>query len=104
MTPPLYHEVSGDRGAATPVFLLRPLAGTIALWGAFRTELASQRQVIVCEARGIGRSPPAALPTSTRGMARDAAAVLDGLGLRRAHVFGLSLGGMVATWLALDRP
>lgn len=100
----LYHEVSGDVGAVPPVLLLRPIAGTVALWGPFRSELALHRRVIVCEARGIGRSPAAAVATSTRGMARDAAALLDDLQIRRAHVFGLSLGGMVATWLAIDRP
>ncbi|MDQ3366805.1 MAG: alpha/beta hydrolase, partial [Myxococcota bacterium] len=60
--------------------------------------------VIACEARGVGRSGPAAVPTTTRGMARDAAALLDHLQLGAVHVFGLSLGGMVATWLAIDRP
>ncbi|MBA3461764.1 MAG: alpha/beta fold hydrolase [Deltaproteobacteria bacterium] len=107
MTPPaspIHHEVSGDLAAGTPVLLLRPIVGTIALWGAFRSELALRRPVIACEARGIGRSPPAVVPTTTRGMARDAAALLDTLQVSRAHVFGLSLGGMVATWLAIDRP
>lgn len=100
----IHHEISGDLAAGTPVVLLRPIVGTIALWGAFRSELARRRPVIACEARGIGTSPPAVFPTTTRGMARDAAALLDALEIRRAHVFGLSLGGMVATWLAIDRP
>ncbi len=107
MTPSatgLYHEVSSDVGTALPVLLLRPIAGTIALWGALRTALELHRRVIVCEARGIGRSPAAVMPTSTRNMARDVAALLDALQIRTAHVFGLSLGGMVATWLAIDRP
>jgi len=99
----LEHELTGDIHARTPLLLLRPLAGTIGLWGAFRDELATTFPVIACHHRGTGRSPAAGLATSTRTMARDVAALLDHLGVR-AHVFGLSLGGMVATWLAIDRP
>ena len=100
---PLHHEFTGA-GPGIPVLLLRPIAGTIELWGSFRDRLADHRPVIACEARGVGRSPSSALPTTTRGMARDAAALLDHLGGNAVHVFGLSLGGMVATWLAIDRP
>jgi 3-oxoadipate enol-lactonase len=35
-------------------------------------------------------------------MATDAVRVMDDLGVARAHVFGISLGGMVATWVAID--
>ena len=94
----LEHEILGDVRARVPLLLLRPLAGRIALWGEFRDELALTRPVIACEARAPS------LPTSTRSMARDAGSLLDHLGVRAAHVFGLSLGGMVATWLAIDRP
>ncbi len=89
--------------AATPVLLLRPLAGTMWLWGAFRDQLAIRHPVIACHHRGAGSSPPATVATSTRTMARDAARLLDHL-RTSAYVFGLSLGGMVATWLAIDRP
>lgn len=98
----LHHEITGA-GAGTPVLLLRPIAGTIQLWGDFRERLAAHRPVIACDARGVGRSLAPATRT-TRGMARDAAALLDHLGGSAVHVFGLSLGGMVATWLAIDRP
>ena len=53
-------ELTGDLTTRYPVLLLRPIAGTIELWGAFQRELAAQRSTIACEARGIGRSPPAA--------------------------------------------
>ncbi|MGZ3477912.1 MAG: alpha/beta fold hydrolase [Polyangiales bacterium] len=79
----------------TPVLLLRPLGGTIELWGTFRERLSERSRVVAFD-------PPAR--ASTRAMARDAALVLDSFGIERAHVFGLSLGGMVATWLAVDHP
>ena len=99
----LYAERTGPADAPT-VLLLRPIAGSLALWGAFRDELAQQWSVVACDARGVGRSPPLDGFTSTRQMARDAAELLESLGIGRAHVVGLSLGGMVGTYLAIDRP
>ena len=65
--------------AATPVLLLRPLAGTMSLWGSCREELARRHPIIACNHRGVGSSPPAGVATSTRTMARDAANLLDTL-------------------------
>ena len=41
---------------------------------------------------------------TTRAFARDAVAVLDAAGIDRAHVYGHSMGGRVAQWLAIDAP
>jgi 3-oxoadipate enol-lactonase len=89
-----------------PLLLLRPLGGSMALWGGtgFLDHLAAARRVVVFDARGTGRSTQAPLRTTTRRMAADALALLDHLGIAEADVFGLSLGGMVATWLAIDAP
>lgn len=46
----LYFERTGPSDAPT-VLLLRPIAGTIALWGAFRDQLAEHWSVVACEAR-----------------------------------------------------
>ena len=54
--------------------------------------------------RGVGRSDESPHPFTTHEMARDIAAVLDHAGVRRAHIFGLSLGGMVAQAFALQHP
>ena len=97
-------EVRGRDHGGTPALLLRPLGGPMALWGEFRDVLAGKMRVIAFDPCGAGRSSPEPLGTTTREMARDAVLVLDHLGVPRAHVFGISLGGMVATWLAIDAP
>jgi pimeloyl-ACP methyl ester carboxylesterase len=91
------------RGHGPPILLIRPLGGSIVLWGGFADRLAEDHRVIAFDARGVGQSSRA-IPTTTRAMARDARAVLDHLRIERAHVFGISLGGMIATWLAAEYP
>jgi 3-oxoadipate enol-lactonase len=97
-------EVTGDSRAGTPALLLRPLGGSTAMWGAFRDALGRRMTVVAFDPRGVGGSSDAPAGASTRDMARDAVAVLDALGVDVAHVFGISLGAMVATWLAIDAP
>jgi 3-oxoadipate enol-lactonase len=100
----LAHEIHGQAHTGIPVLLVRPLGGSIGLWGAFRELLAKAFRVISFDYRGAGRSSFQPSLISTRGLARDTLAVLDQLEVERAHVFGISLGGMAATWLAVDAP
>jgi 3-oxoadipate enol-lactonase len=94
--------ITGDATADVPVLLNRPLGGSMALWGEFATRLSQEFRVIQFDPRGVGESSDLPLLHSTRAMARDAIALLDFLAVPRAHFFGLSLGGMVATWAAID--
>jgi 3-oxoadipate enol-lactonase len=99
------YELHGRAHPGVPVLLLRPLGGAMALWGAFRDVLAEKLRVVSFDLRGTGRST--AEPRrwlTTRDLARDGLHVLDHLGVRLAHVFGISLGGMTATWLAILAP
>jgi 3-oxoadipate enol-lactonase len=92
-------------GATGPsLVLLRPLGGSMASWGPFAGVLGRRTRVVMFDPRGAGRSSMAPLGMTTRRMAGDAVAVLDALHIDRAHVYGLSLGGMVACWLAVDAP
>jgi pimeloyl-ACP methyl ester carboxylesterase len=58
--------------------------------------------VLTLDYAGTGQSDSTERACSTRAFARDAVRVLDGLGIDRSHVYGISMGGRVAQWLAVD--
>jgi len=93
-----------ESGAGDPLLLIMGLGYTHDMW--FRSEpiLAQRYRTISFDNRGVGRSdvPPGPYPIST--MAADAAAVIDSAGVKRAHVFGISMGGMIAQEFALQYP
>jgi pimeloyl-ACP methyl ester carboxylesterase len=88
-------------GDGPPLLLLRPLGGSLVSWGPFAAALAPHVRLIMFDPRGVGCSSAAPIPTTTRTMAADALVLLDALALERVHVYGISLGGMVACRLAL---
>jgi 3-oxoadipate enol-lactonase len=97
----LYYE---SRGRGPAVLLVMGLGMTLSGWWRTVPVLARSFRVLTFDNRGIGRSDSAALPYSVAAMADDAIAVLDAAGEQRAHVYGISLGGMVAQELALRHP
>jgi pimeloyl-ACP methyl ester carboxylesterase len=91
------------RGDGDPLLLIQGLGGNSAQWGEpFLGELAGDFELILYDHRGIGRSGPLSGDLTTAGLAADALALLDALAIERAHVFGFSMGGMVAQELALS--
>jgi pimeloyl-ACP methyl ester carboxylesterase len=74
-------------------------------WETIVPDLARTFRVIRFDHRGIGNSEEGATEhLSTRDFAADAVAVLDAAGVQRAHIYGHSMGGRVAQWLAIDYP
>jgi pimeloyl-ACP methyl ester carboxylesterase len=91
-------------GTARPLLCLQHFTGTLDNWDPAVTDpLASEREVILFENAGLGRSS-GAVPGTIAGMAKHALAFLDALGLSTCDVLGFSLGGMVAQQMALERP
>jgi 3-oxoadipate enol-lactonase len=60
--------------------------------------------VIRYDLRGHGRSPVPDGPYALDDLGADALALLDRLEIERAHIAGISLGGMVSMWLAIHAP
>jgi pimeloyl-ACP methyl ester carboxylesterase len=97
----LYYESVGTGPA---VLLISGQAMTLDAWWRTVPELCDSFQVLTFDNRDVGRSSRWPLPYAVAQMADDAIAVLDAARVERAHVYGISLGGMVAQELALRYP
>src|ERR1700726_4478678 len=93
-----------EQGKGEPVLLIMGLAYPSQMWYRTRPLLALRYRTLAFDNRGIGRSdiPPGPYPIAL--MASDAAAVLEAAGIESAHVFGVSMGGMIAQEFALQYP
>lgn len=92
-----------DTGSGSPVLLIMGAVYSSAMWYAALPALSARHRLISFDNRGTGQSTwtPTA---SIQDMADDALAVLDAAGPQSAHVYGISLGGVLALELALAAP
>ncbi len=88
-----------------PILLLSNSLGTdLAMWTPQIAEFARRFRVLRYDSRGHGASAVTQGPYSIERLGRDALGLLQGLGIQRANVCGLSLGGMVGMWLGTHAP
>lgn len=97
----LAYEVHGN---GRPLVLLHAFPFDGRMWTATAAALADKCRVIVPDLRGFGGSDLGDGDVSIAGMADDAAALLDHLGVARATVGGLSMGGYVTLAFAARYP
>ena len=93
-----------EQGQGAPILLIMGLGWTSDLWYRTRPVLATRYRTIIFDNRGVGRSDVPPGPYSIAQMASDAAAVLDAAGIESTHIFGMSMGGMIAQEFALQYP
>jgi 3-oxoadipate enol-lactonase len=94
-------EGAGDE----TVLMVMGLGGRATDWGPeVPSALAQRYRVVRLDNRGVGFSPHVPGGYTLNDMAKDATAVLDAVGVERAHVVGYSMGGMISQLIALEHP
>src|SRR5262249_19701978 len=97
----LYYEVHGE---GEPILCVMGLGGNIHFWEFQIAAFAARHRTVAFDNRGAGRSDKPKGPYSIPLLADDAMAVLDAAGVKRAHVVGISMGGMIAQDVVLRYP
>lgn len=97
----LYYEL---HGSGEPLVLIMGLRRNAEWWYRQIPEFSKYFQVLAFDNRGAGRSDKPDEEYSIPLFAEDTAALMDALGIARAHVFSISMGGYIAQELALRHP
>ena len=99
------YETHGS-GPGAPLVLTHGFAGPIDDWRPEIMPLAERRTLVLYDVRGHGRTSVPTEPTdySMPAFAADLAALLNAIGIERAHIGGVSMGGMITAQFAVDFP
>src|SRR5688500_15390939 len=93
----LYFEAEGN---GSPVVLIHAGVAHLRMWDAQVAAWRERHRVIRYDTRGFGRTLTQDVPYSNRA---DLAAVMDHLGVKQAHILGLSRGAMIALDFAVEQ-
>ena len=85
-----------EAGSGTPVVLLHGFPFNRSMWSEQIEVLTSRHHVLAPDLRGHGETTVTTEPATMEEMARDVAALMEKLEIRRAAICGLSMGGYVA--------
>jgi pimeloyl-ACP methyl ester carboxylesterase len=97
----IYYEIHGE---GAPLVLLPGWGTEITTLSGLIEDFARHYCVIAIDNRGTGRSSRPENPWSIEEMADDTISVLDALGISRAHIFGMSMGSMIALAVSAKNP
>ncbi|MFZ7104474.1 MAG: alpha/beta fold hydrolase [Peptococcaceae bacterium] len=95
------YKIKGD---GEPLVMIMGIASTKSAWILQTPVLRKHFKVITFDNRGCGESGKPSEPYSIRDMADDTAGLMDFLEIDKAHVLGVSMGGMIAQELAINHP
>lgn len=97
----LYYETYGE---GIPLVLIMGLRRNLEWWYCQIPALAKHFKVVAFDNRGAGRSDKPDMEYSIPLFADDTAGLMEALGIRNAHILGISMGGYIAQELALRYP
>ena len=93
-----------EEGSGFPVLFIHGLGSDHTGWNQYLRPLSSTFRCVAFDNRDVGRSDRASEAYDIRDMANDARALLDELGITKAHVVGFSMGASIAQELVLAHP
>jgi pimeloyl-ACP methyl ester carboxylesterase len=92
-------------GEGFPLVMIMGLGGSLDWWEPpMIEEISKQHRAIIFDNRGIGQTDKPDMKYSIKIFADDTVSLMDELKIERAHVLGISMGGMIAQELVLDYP
>jgi len=91
-------------GSGEPVILIGGFCMVKESWELQVVDLSKHFSVISFDNRGVGKTTVPSEPFSIADMAADTVGLMDALDIDSAHIFGVSMGGLIAQILALDYP
>jgi len=97
----VYYELHGE---GRPLLLIAGLGSGADLFAKSTPLFAEDRRVIAFDNRGVGRTDKPDIPYTIEMMADDAAGLMRAIGVNRADVLGVSMGGRIAMDLAIRYP
>lgn len=97
----MYYEIHGE---GEPLLLIMGTGAAHDFWQLQVPAYSQEYKTIVYDARGTGQTTATRPPYTVRSLADDAVALLDALGIKQAHVSGMSLGSATAQELAVNYP
>ncbi len=97
----IYYEA---RGEGEPLLLIMGLGGGSSMWWHQVEAFSEEHRVVTFDYRGVGRSDKPDIPYSVEMLVGDTVGLLESLEIGSAHIYGLSMGGMIAQEIALRRP
>src|SRR5271168_1691355 len=97
----MHYEIHGK---GTPLVHSGGLAGDARAWTRQIEHLARHYQVLAFDNRGTGRTSCPDMPYSTRLFATDTVGLMDAIGIKRAHICGISMGGCIVQEVAINHP
>jgi len=97
----MYYEIHGE---GEPLLLIMGYGANTRWWYPQIAVFSQEYQVIAFDNRGAGRSDKPDSPYTMEMMAEDTAGLLNAIGIDAAHIFGVSMGGMIAQEFALRYP
>lgn len=98
----IYYEIHGE---GSPLIMIMGLSANIDWWHPYLIEQFPKHfKTVIFDNRGAGRTDKPAIDYSIKMFAGDTVVLMDALGIKKAHILGVSMGGIIGQEIALSYP